>query len=108
MSSTCATQVIPSRDPGIFMLGTRDAAAPLRSQVQDAIDAHHTPVCVDFNGLLVSQSFMDEFLGMLILRNGPTILRQIIFQNCHADVKAAIDLVATVRGRDYASHTESP
>ncbi|MGB9332085.1 MAG: DUF4325 domain-containing protein [Steroidobacteraceae bacterium] len=88
-------------DPGISMLGTRDVAAPLRSKVQIAVDACHTPVCVDFAGLLVSQSFMDEFLGMLILRNGPAILQQLIFQNCRDDVKAAIDLVAAVRTRDY-------
>jgi hypothetical protein len=89
------------------MLGTRDVAAPLRTQVQEAIDAHHVPVCVDFQGLLVSQSFMDEFLGMLILRNGPAILKMIVFENCHADVKAAIDLVATVRSRDHATHAVS-
>lgn len=102
-SSACATRVLVSRDPAIFMLGTRDIAAPLRSQVQDALDAGQTPVCVDFEGRLVSQSFMDEFLGMLILKNGPSVLQQIVFQNCHDDVKAAIDLVASVRNRNYAA-----
>jgi hypothetical protein len=101
-SSACATRVLASRDSAIFMLGTRDVAAPLRSQVQDAIDANQTPVCVDFQGRLASQSFMDEFLGMLILRNGPAILERIIFQNCHDDVKATINLVATIRSKDYA------
>ena len=107
MSTACATSISPSRDPGIFMLGTREAAAPLRSQVQDAIDANRLPVCIDFRGLLVSQSFMDEFLGMLIIKNGPGVLQQVIFQNCHDDVKAAIEVVAAVRSRDSESHSSA-
>lgn len=58
-------------------------------------------VCVDFGGLLVSQSFMDEFLGVMILRHGPSILERVVFRNCNDDVKAAVELVASVRSADY-------
>ena len=58
-------------------------------------------VCVDFDGLLVSQSFMDEFLGVMILRQGPSVLERVVFRNCNEDVKAAVSLVASVRGAEY-------
>ena len=84
------------------MLGTRDIAAPLRNQVESAIDAGAVPVCIDFHGFLVTQSFMDELLGVLILRRGPGVIDQIVFRNCNEDVKAAIELVASIRSRDHA------
>lgn len=89
------------------MLGTRDVAAPLRQRVEAAIEAGGIPVCVDFAELLVTQSFMDEFLGVLILRHGPRILDQIVFRNCRDDVKAAIELVAMVRSRDYQARRDN-
>lgn len=105
MSSACPTTIPACLDPATFMLGTRDIAAPLRMKVESAIDEGRTPVCVDFTGLLATQSFVDEFLGPLILRHGPTVLERIVFRNCHEDVKAAIDLVATVRSSEYiATH----
>jgi hypothetical protein len=86
------------------MLGTRDVAAPLRTKVEAALDARPgSAICVDFEGLLVSQSFMDEFLGVLILRHGPDILDRVIFRNCNDDVKATVQFVASIRSRDYAS-----
>jgi STAS-like domain of unknown function (DUF4325) len=105
MSSACQTMIPACSDSGTFMLGTRDIATPLRAQVETALDERRIPVCVDFNGLLATQSFMDEFLGPLILRHGPGVLEQIVFKNCHEDVRAAINLVATVRSNEYmASH----
>jgi hypothetical protein len=103
MSSACTTTIAACLDPAIFMLGTRDIATPLRMQVESAIDAGNSPVCVDFAGLLATQSFLDELLAPLILRNGPEILDKVVFKNCHDALKAAIDLVVTVRTGEYAA-----
>jgi hypothetical protein len=82
------------------MLGTRVAAAELRDQVESGLDEGCT-VQVDFKGLLVSQSFMDEFLGVLITRHGPAVLDRVEFKNCHDEVKAAARFVTNMRSREY-------
>lgn len=102
MSLHCSVTVPANVEPAIFMLGTRDVATPLRVQVEDCLRSSHLPVCVDFAGLLVTQSFMDEFLGVLILRHGPAVLEQVVLRNCNEDVRAAASLVASVRSRQYA------
>ncbi|WP_116808453.1 STAS-like domain-containing protein [Steroidobacter cummioxidans] len=101
MSLACETTIAAGPDPSVFILGTRDVATPLRVQVEAALEHGMGSVCVDFGGLLVSQSFMDEFLGVMILRHGPSILERVVFRNCNDDVKAAVELVASVRGADY-------
>jgi len=101
MSAACTTTIPASLGPNIFILGTRDVAEPLRDKVENALDTSVGTVCIDFRGLLVSQSFMDEFLGVMILRRGPSVLDRVLFRNCNDDVKAAIRLVAAIRTRDY-------
>lgn len=105
MSPACTATIPASLGPSIFMLGTRDVAAPLRDKVESALDAHSGTVCVDFRELLVSHSFMDEFLGVMILRRGPAVLDRVLFRNCNDDVKAVIQLVASIRTRDYQAST---
>lgn len=107
MSSACAATIPASLGPNIFMLGTRDVATPLRDRVEQALDSSTGAVCVDFRELLVTQSFMDEFLGAMILRRGPLVLDRVVFRNCNEDVKAAIQLVAGVRTRDYQASIAS-
>lgn len=102
MSVACETTIAAGPDPSVFILGTRDVATPLRAQVEAVLEKGMDSVCVDFGGLLVSQSFMDEFLGVMILRHGPSILERVVFRNCNDDVKAAVDLVASVRSADYS------
>ena len=87
------------------MLGTRDVAAPLRTKVESALDASDGTVCVDFRELFASHTFMDEFLGVMILLRGPAVLDRVLFRNCNDDVKAVIRLVASIRTRDYEAST---
>jgi len=101
MTAACATFVSARPAPEVFLLGTRDSAAPLRGKVETALKSTAESVCVDFQGLVVTQSFMDEFLGMLILRYGPTILERVVLQNCDDDVKAVAEFVAKIRVRDF-------
>ena len=98
-----AEAAAPAPAPAVFMLGTRDVATPLRTDVEKALAEGASEVCVDFEGLLVTQSFMDEFLGVLILRHGPGILDRITLANCHDDVKVTAELVTFIRSRDFNS-----
>jgi hypothetical protein len=104
MSLACATTIPAGRGSDMFILGTRAAAAQLRQGVENALAECGNCVCVDFHGVLVSQSFMDEFLGVLITRHGPAILERIALKNCHPDVKAAAQFVTSVRSREFQAH----
>jgi hypothetical protein len=46
---------------------------------------------------------MDEFLGVLILRNGPRILERLAFKGCSEDVKAVIRFVVSTRSKDHGA-----
>lgn len=100
MSTACAMTIAAGQDPQIFMLGTRAVAADLRAQVEAGLDEGRK-VCVDFEGVLVSQSFMDEFLGVLITRYGPAVLDRLEFKNCHEEVRAAVRFVTHFRTREF-------
>jgi hypothetical protein len=102
MSATCTITIPASSDPAVYMLGTRDVAGPLRDRVETALAHDAARVCVDFRDVLVSHSFMDEFLGALILRHGPAALDRVVLRNCVADVQATAQLVAAVRLREFS------
>jgi len=98
----CVVSTVNARpSPDIFMLGTRDVAEPLRAEVEKALESGSDRVRIDFSGLSVTQSFMDEFLGVLVLRYGPGIFRRVELTNCADDVRGIAEFVAGVRLRDY-------
>jgi hypothetical protein len=107
MAASYDTTIRANERDDIFMLGTRDVALPLRKAVEEALDRGESTVCVDFADVLVSHSFMDEFLGGLILRRGPSVLDRVILRNCAADVKAAARFVVSVRSSHYANEHAS-
>ena len=102
----CGTTVKASTDPSIFILGTRNVAVPLRQRIESALQGSDASVCLDFGGLAVTQSYMDELLGVLILRYGPSLLQRVAFQECSDDVRAVIQFVASARIRDYRELAE--
>jgi hypothetical protein len=102
----CERTFSASTNPSIFMLGTRDAAVPLRREVEQVLEHAPSNICVDFSGVSVTQSFMDEFLGVLILRHGPGILQRLTFKQCAEDARAVIRFVVSTRSRDYKSGAE--
>jgi hypothetical protein len=77
-------------------VGLRSAAVPVREQAAEAL-ARGREVVFDFAGIEVTQSFVDELVGALILRHGPEILERVIFKNCSDDTQAIIEFVATDR-----------
>lgn len=102
----CETTVKASTDPSIFILGTRSVAVPLRQQVETTLQNEKGNICLDFAGMAVTQAYMDELLGVLILRYGPALLERVAFKTCSDDVQAVIRFVATARIRDYQALAE--
>ncbi len=87
------------------LVGARATAMPVREQVEEML-ARGSEVVFDFATVEVTQSFIDELVGALILRRGPDVLDRLIFKNCSDDVRAIIEFVAADRCDQYIkSHT---
>lgn len=82
------------------LAGTRSTAAPLRELVEEVL-AKGSEVVFDFTSVRATQSFIDELVGILILRHGPDILNHLVFKSCSDDVRAIIEFVAADRGDQY-------
>jgi len=81
-------------------LGTRYSARTLRARLESAL-VDHNEITLDFSSMAVTQSFIDELIGALILRNGPEIVKQMVFRGCSPDVKEIIRFVIGSRSSDY-------
>jgi len=90
-------------DRGRFF-GMRHQALPARDEAERAL-LSGLGVELDFGGLDVTQGFIDELVGVLILRHGPGLLRRIVFKNCSQDTRAIIEFVAADRCEQH--HTTS-
>lgn len=82
------------------LAGFRAAAVSARQQAEDIL-TNGQEVVLDFAGIEVTQSFVDELVGYLILRDGPKILDRIIFKSCSSDTRAIIELVVADRADQY-------
>ena len=83
-------------------------AAPLREKLEVALAQQGTEVVLDFTGITATQSFVDELVGVLVLRHGPDVLARIIFKGCSDDVQAIIEFVAADRCDQFIkSHSHS-
>ena len=85
------------------LAGSRSAAAPVRAQVEEALNQGYE-VVLDFAGIEVTQSFVDELLAPVILRDGPEILQRVIFKHCSDDTRAIIEFVAADRCDQFVRH----
>lgn len=82
------------------LVGARATALPLRERVEEVL-AQGAEVVFDCSAVEATQSFIDELLGVLILRHGPDILDRLIFKSCSDDVRAIIEFVAADRCDQY-------
>lgn len=82
------------------MIGARESAISLRSQLDEAI-VSGVDIIFDFARVEVTQSFIDELVGSLILRFGPDILDKLVFKSCSDDVRAIIKFVVADRVDQY-------
>jgi len=82
------------------LIGARETAVPLRLPVEQAL-AVGAEVVFDFSGVEVTQGFVDELIGALILKRGPDVLAQMVFKACSDEVRAIIEFVASDRADQY-------
>lgn len=82
------------------MMGMRSSARPIRLQIEQALAAGQE-VTLNFTGVAVTQSFVDELLGALILRDGPGILQRIVLKGCSAETQGIIRFVASDRAEQF-------
>jgi hypothetical protein len=76
-------------------IGSRHNGKILREKVEPFI-LDNKKVSLDFEGInLVTQSFIDEVLGVLIRKKGPIVTSQIKFKNCNESVKGVVKLVVS-------------
>lgn len=78
------------------LLGARPSAFPVRDQIEHALLAGQK-IVIDFAGTNVTQSFVDELIGVLILQRGREVLNSLTFKNCSAETKAILHFVVSDR-----------
>jgi hypothetical protein len=93
---------ISSEDESVSVLGTRHSAIDFRDRIGRQLESCQT-VQVDFRGIFVTQSFVDELFGPLILRMGPALLERVVFSGCNDDTKAILNLVFASRLQDFSA-----
>jgi hypothetical protein len=98
---TCTLAIASATNPA-NVLGTRYSAIEIRETVEQQLSSCQT-VQIDFNGLFVTQSFVDELFGPLILRMGPAILQRFAFSGCNEETKAILSLVFASRLDDFSA-----
>jgi len=100
MSKVSRQIALGQKGHGAF-IGSRSSGCRARLELQEALD-HHPKVTVDFTGLrMVTQSFVDELVGVLILEYGPNILQRLEFKGCNEAIRTVIRFVVNSRTRDY-------
>ena len=82
------------------MMGMRQSALPLRERMESAL-AEGGRVDLDFTDVEATHSFIDELIGVIVGKQGPTVLSQISFKGCSATVKGILQFVAADRAKDF-------
>jgi hypothetical protein len=97
---TCVLAIAPEGD-SVSVLGTRHSAIRLRERVTKQLETCAT-VQISFDGVEVTQAFIDELFGPLILRMGPLVLDRFMFSGCSDEAKAILQLVFASRLQDFS------
>lgn len=94
-------QILLNQHAHGHLVGSRMAAAPVREELEIALAQAGAEVVLDFSGVSATQSFIDELVGVLVLRRGPDVLSHIVFKGCSDDVRAIIEFVVADRCDQY-------
>lgn len=78
------------------MIGMRSSAVPIRKLIEEAL-LEGQEVTIDFDGVAVTQSFVDELVGAIILRHGPQVAGRLVFKGCSEDTRGIIRFVVSDR-----------
>jgi hypothetical protein len=81
-------------------LGTRFLGRGLRAQLEKLLDVPGD-VRINFGHIGVTQSFLDEFVGVLVVRSGQPLIDRLIFAECSRDARALLELVIGARLEDH-------
>lgn len=81
-------------------VGTRHTGLTVREAVEQTLLAGEE-VEFDFSSVEVTQSFIDELIGVLVLKHGPAVLDHLVFKSCSEGVRAIIEFVAADRCDQY-------
>ena len=82
------------------MIGMRSSALPIRLQIEHALGTGEE-VVINFTGIAVTQSFVDELLGALVLRDGPEIMQRIVLKGCSEETRGIIRFVVSDRAEQF-------
>lgn len=96
------TLAISTEADSAQVLGTRYSAIQIRQRVEQRLQCCDS-VQLDFSGVFVTQSFIDELFGPLILRMGPAIIERVAFSGCSEETRSVLQLVFASRLQDFAS-----
>lgn len=83
-------------------LGTRHSGQALRLELEDRL-TNAQKIVLDFDQMRVTQSFVDELLGVMVLHHGPNLLKRVAFRHCSENTKAIIQFVINSRISDFNS-----
>lgn len=85
----------------VRFVGSRCRARELREELEGLLFPANELV-LDFTGMVsATQSFVDELVGVLILKHGPDIVRRLVFKGCSENIKEIISFVVSTRSDDY-------
>lgn len=82
-------------------LGSRPSAVPFRLQLEASLRLGQM-VVLDFDGVEATQSFVDELIGVVVLKQGKSVLESVKFRGCSDDMKAIVQFVVSDRARQHA------
>ena len=80
------------------------AAGSVRANCEEVqrLLASADEVVLDFTGMKsATQSFVDELVGVLVLKHGPDIVQRLVFKGCAEDIKEILGFVVSSRSEDF-------
>lgn len=81
---------------GVRTLGMRATAKPYREQAEMILDSGGS-VSFNLSGIEATQGFLDELIGMLVIKYGKAIISRLSFKSCSENMKGIIKFVVNDR-----------
>jgi hypothetical protein len=91
---------ISLKDTGMSFYGSRFTGRALRQQLERLLESEGD-VRINFGHLGTTQSFLDEFLGVVVVRMGDAVVDRLVFSECEDDTRALLNLVIGARLDDH-------
>lgn len=87
-------------------IGSRLRARELREELERLL-VRADEVVLDFTGMKsATQSFVDELVGVLVLKYGPAVVARMVFKGCSNDIKEILGFVVSSRAEDFTRKTQ--